>query len=69
MVGMSTIPECIAAHHFGVKVCGISCITNYGAGMIEQKLKHEDVKDEAMKAMNSFTQLLSSSIQEFGKIL
>jgi len=68
MVGMSTAPECIAANHFGIKVCGISCITNMGAGIINQKLKHEDIKDEAMKAMNYFNQLLTLSIEEFGKL-
>lgn len=68
MVGMSTAPESIAANHFGIKVCGISCITNMGAGIVNQKLKHEDVKEEAMKAMNYFTQLLTLSIEEFGKL-
>jgi purine-nucleoside phosphorylase len=69
MVGMSTVPECIAATHFGVKVCGVSCITNYGSGIIEQKLKHEDIKVEAMKAMEHFTKLITHSIEKFGKLL
>jgi purine-nucleoside phosphorylase len=68
MVGMSTVPECIAANHFGIKVCGVTCVTNMGAGIINQKLKHEDIKDEAMKAMNHFNQLLTLSIEEFGKL-
>jgi purine-nucleoside phosphorylase len=68
MVGMSTAPECIAAHHFGIKVCGISCITNMGAGILNQKLNHDEVKEEALKVMNSFTQLLTYSIEEFGKL-
>jgi len=39
-----------------------------GAGILEQKLKHEDIKDEAMKAMNHFTALLNNSIEKFGKL-
>jgi purine-nucleoside phosphorylase len=68
MVGMSTAPESIAANHFGIKVCGVTCITNMGAGIVNQKLKHEDIKDEAMKAMNFFNELLTLSIEQFGKI-
>ena len=68
MVGMSTVPECIAANHLGLKVCGVSCITNMGAGIIDQTLKHEDIKNEAMKAMNHFTSLLNNSIEKFGKL-
>ncbi|MFA6238255.1 MAG: purine-nucleoside phosphorylase [Bacteriovorax sp.] len=68
MVGMSTVPEAIAAHHMGVKVCGISCITNMGAGITNIKLKHEDIKDEALKVMDQFTSLLNHAIVQFGKL-
>lgn len=68
MVGMSTIPECIAANHLGLKVCGISCITNMAAGILNKKLSHDHIKEEALKAMKHFMALLNNSIEKFGKI-
>ncbi len=68
MVGMSTVAECIAANHLGLKVCGVSCITNMGSGILDQKLNHDDIKHEAQKAMNHFTSLLNLSIEKFGKL-
>ncbi len=62
MVGMSTVPEVIAAHHMGIKVAGVSCITNYAAGIKEEKLNHEDVKLVAEKAMKQFRTILSATI-------
>lgn len=44
-VGMSTVPETIAAVHCGVKVLGISCLSNMAAGISEKELSHEDVND------------------------
>lgn len=65
MVGMSTVPECIAANHLNLKVCAISCITNMAAGIEKGKLKHEDVKEQANKVMDKFNNILLRSIPQF----
>jgi purine-nucleoside phosphorylase len=67
MVGMSTVPESIAANHLGLKVLGVSCITNMAAGMANKKLLHEEIKDEALKVMEKFTQILSSTIEKINE--
>ena len=61
-VGMSTVAECIAANHMGVKVCGISLITNKAAGLSATKLSHEEVKETADRAKEYFVQLLQKII-------
>lgn len=67
MVGMSTVPEAIAANHMGMDIAGISCITNMAAGMGDEELKHEDVKEVARIAMNKFSNLITALIEEIGK--
>jgi purine-nucleoside phosphorylase len=62
MVGMSTVPEVIAANHIGMKVCGISCITNMAAGIEDVELNHQDVKDEALKVVDQFSSILKGTI-------
>ena len=59
-VGMSTAVEAIAARHMGIKVAGISCITNMAAGILEQPLCHEEVQETAAKVEESFTRLVSA---------
>ena len=68
LVGMSTIPESIAANHLGVKVAGISCVTNLAAGVGHEKLKHEDVKEVAKIAMQKFSNLLTELVSRIGEL-
>jgi purine-nucleoside phosphorylase len=63
MVGMSTFAETIAANHLGVKTAGISCITNLAAGLGQEKLYHDEVKEVANLAMEKFTNLLTMTIK------
>lgn len=57
-VGMSTVPEVIVANHEGVKVLGISCITNMASGILDQPLNHEEVVETSMKVKDNFEKLL-----------
>ena len=57
-VGMSTVPEAIVARHMGMKVLGLSCITNMAAGISETPINHEEVIETGQKVRETFTQLL-----------
>ncbi len=61
-VGMSTVPEVIAANHMGIPVLGISCITNMAAGILPQKMTHEEVLETAERARETFHSLLHGII-------
>lgn len=63
LVGMSTVHEVIVANHAGLKVAGISCITNLAAGLSREKLNHEEVKREAAKINEKITNLINKSIE------
>jgi purine-nucleoside phosphorylase len=57
-VGMSTVPETIAANHLGLRVCALSCITNPAAGISRHKLSHDEVTQTAKAVENKFCELL-----------
>lgn len=61
-VGMSTACEGIAANHMGMKVCGISCISNMGSGMTENPLSQQEVEEMADRAAPVFKKLMNKSI-------
>ncbi len=63
-VGMSTVPEAIAANHMGMKICGISCITNMAAGILKQPLNHEEVQETADKASVNFQKLVTEVVKK-----
>ena len=60
--GMSTACEAIAAHHAGMRVCGISCITNMAAGVTGEKLSHEEVQETADRTAERFQKLVTAGI-------
>jgi len=62
LVGMSTVPEVIAASHLGIKVLGISCVTNMAAGILPQKLTHQEVMDTGERVKDTLASLLRTVI-------
>lgn len=65
-VGMSTVPEAIAARHQGSRVLGISCITNLAAGMLDQPINHEEVMETGARVAEIFRELLRRTITKIG---
>lgn len=61
-VGMSTVPEVIVAAHAGMKVLGISCLTNMAAGILDQPLNHEEVMETSAMVKEKFTTLMNEII-------
>lgn len=65
-VGMSTACEAIAARHAGVRVCGISCISNMASGISEEELSHLDVQAVADQRSGEFERIVTKSIEKIG---
>jgi len=66
-VGMSTVPEVITAAHAGMKVLGISCITNMAAGLGAEKLNHQEVIDVTKKVQSNFMTLVTELVAVLGR--
>lgn len=66
-VGMSTACEAMAAMHMGMKVAGVSCITNLGTGMSASPLSHSEVSETANRIADSFTKLIRNFIINLGQ--
>ena len=61
-VGMSTVPEAVVAKHSGIKCIGITCITNMAAGILNEILTHEDVKETALKVEKNFKSVIKELV-------
>jgi len=65
-VGMSTVPEAIVARHGGMKVLGISCITNPASGILDQPLSHQEVMETSERVKGKFIKLVKAIIDKIG---
>lgn len=68
-VGMSTVPEVIAARAAGLRCVGVSCITNLAAGISPEPLDHEEVLETSERVADAFQTLILGSIERFGRLL
>jgi purine-nucleoside phosphorylase len=64
-VGMSTVPEVIAANHGGIRVLGISCISNMAAGILEEPLSHAEVIETTERVKEDFVKLVRIILADF----
>ncbi|HUG13253.1 MAG TPA: purine-nucleoside phosphorylase [Opitutaceae bacterium] len=62
-VGMSSVPECIIARHCGMKVVGVSCITNMGAGLSDEQLSHAHTLANALRGADAFERLVVAAVK------
>ncbi|GFP28525.1 purine-nucleoside phosphorylase [Candidatus Hakubella thermalkaliphila] len=68
-VGMSTVPEVIVANYLGMRVLGLSCITNMAAGILPQPLSHEEVLETSSRVMPVFIKLISGILAKVQELL
>ena len=69
LIGMSTVPEVIAAAHLGIRVLGISCVTNMAAGILDQPITTEEVMETGERVKADFVSLLHAVIPRMSKDL
>jgi purine-nucleoside phosphorylase len=69
LVGMSTVPEVIASRHSGLRVLGISCVTNAAAGILDQPLDHKEVLQTAERVKSQFIALLRAVVKKIAEVL
>lgn len=62
LVGMSTVPEVIAARHLGIRVLAVACVTNMAAGILDQPIRHEEVLETGQRVRKQFVALLRGVI-------
>ena len=67
-VGMSTVPEVLAARHMGIRVVGISCITNMGAGVLKQKLDHREVLQVGERVKAGLMDVLGRIVRDAARL-